>query len=186
MIATVPESNSTIRCFLAVLLIMATLAGAVVSAQQHPDFSGRWVLVSATRWSMDVPQTLTVQQPVSRTTALGAPMPRALLRLTVERTFASGSHTDSYNLGVEGGTVGGLVGGVASGAASFQTRFSVRWEGDALVIWNASYSGTSSTAPDTEHSETWELDADGRLVVTVVDRGVNVDSTPNKLSYQNQ
>jgi hypothetical protein len=81
--------------------------------------------------------------------------------------------------------VGGVV-GAAPGATALRSRFSVRWEGDALVMWNASYAGTSQTEPDTEHIETWQRDADDRLVVTVVDRRGNVDSTANKLLYRRQ
>jgi len=130
-------------------------------------------------------RTLTVQQPVSRTTALGAPMPPAFLRLTVERGYASGPKTQTYNLGVEGGTVGGLVGRGPNGPGSFQSRFSVHWDGDALVMWSANYSA-SQAAPDTEHVETWKLDAADRLVVTVVDHAVNADSTTNRLFYSKQ
>jgi hypothetical protein len=80
--ATVAERDRTIRSRFAAALIVAAVAFASASAQQHPDFSGHWVLVSATSDSTDVPRSLVVQQPLTRTTAPGAPGPQHVIDLS--------------------------------------------------------------------------------------------------------
>src|SRR5215510_9387167 len=105
-----------------------------VAAQDKPDFSGRWVLVSSSTPDPSAAQTLTVRQTVTRTNVRGGLMQPFFSTLIVKRQFADRATTDTYQIGVQGGIVGGIVGG---GIA--ETRHSVRWEGNRLVIETGSY-----------------------------------------------
>ena len=150
-------------CFLSMLLATIPVAAA---AQDKPDFSGRWVLVSASHTDPDVAASLVVRQPVTRTNVFGASMPPAFLELIVERQFPDRLRTDTFQIGVSGGIVGG--GGV-------QNRFSVRWEENTLVMTNESGSG--------EHAETWAL-VQGSLIITTRDRDGGGDTRSNTLTYR--
>jgi len=150
-------------CCLSVLL---AIGPGTAAAQDKPDFSGRWVLVSASRTGPDVETSLIVRQPVTRTNAFGAPMPPAFLELIVERRSKDRMRTDTFQLGVSGGIVGG--GGV-------QSRFSVRWEGNTLVIANETILS--------EHTEEWEL-LQGSLVITTKDRDAGGDTKSSTLIYR--
>src|SRR5262245_4825656 len=118
--------------FCAILLMAIP---AAVAAQDKPDFSGRWVLVSSSTPDPSAAQTLAVRQTVTRTNVRGGPMQPFFSALIVERQFADRAATATYQIGVQGGMVGGIVGG---GGA--ETRRSVRWEGNRLVIETGSYS----------------------------------------------
>ena len=102
------------------------------------------------------------------------------LELTVEREFADRVTTETHKIGVGGGMVGGIAGG-----ASYRSRFSVGWEGQRLVFERSSYSGpTRDAGSDWEHSEEWELDAAGMLVVTVTDRASDAAPKSNAFTYR--
>lgn len=142
------------------VLCLTTLA-----AQAHPDFSGAWVLVPDSG-SVGLPHRLIVEQNNSRTPAT----------LTV-RHDQSDSHPTVYDIGLVGGVVGGLADGAGAGLTDCGVvRFTtaVRWRDDDLIIENdrCSEDGTYSFT-----AATWELDADGRLVITTTERGQSA-STP--------
>jgi len=167
---------------LCAILLMAI--PTAVAAQDKPDFSGRWVLVSSSTPDPSAAQTLSVRQTVTRTNVRGGPMQPFFSTLIVERQFADRAATATYQIGVQGGMVGGIVGG--GGAESrTETRHSVRWEGNRLVIETGSYSGpTRSDGPYSEHTEEWQLDAAGRLVLSVTERGSGAQEVSNTLTYQ--
>lgn len=170
------------------LSILSMLVAATVAAQDKPDFSGRWILETSAGASRDVARSLTVRQPVVRTNVYGAPMPPFFKELSVERQFVTDVRTDIYQIGVEGGMVGGVLPanrGAAPDVNVSQTRFSVRWEDNRLVIDSGSYSGpTREAGPYTEHTEVWQLDAAGMLVVSITDRGSGIASTTKTLTYR--
>ena len=59
------------------------------------------------------------------------------------------------------------------------------WEDNRLVINTGSYSGpTREAGPYTEHSEVWQLDAAGMLILSIVDRGSSIASTAKTLTYR--
>lgn len=91
-------------------------------AQHKPDFSGTWVLQDARQRGLNIPRTLAIRQPLTRTTVLGEPMPPAFLELTVERHFESEVRADTYHIGTAGGTVSGIVG---DGSDPYVTRTSI-------------------------------------------------------------
>jgi hypothetical protein len=169
------------------LSILSMLVTATVAGQDKPDFSGRWILERPADAGPDVPRSLTVRQPVVRTNVYGAPMPPFFKELSVERQFVTDVRTETYQIGVEGGTVYGLPAnrGTAPDVNPSQTRFSVRWEDNRLVIDTGSYSGpTREAGPYTEHTEVWQLDAAGMLILTITDRGSGITSTTKALTYR--
>ena len=104
--------------------------------------------------------------------------------LIVERQFADRAATATYQIGVQGGMVGAIVGGGRAETRA-ETRHSVRWDGNRLVIETGSYSGPSrSDGPYSERSEEWQLDAAGRLVLSVTDRRSGAQEASNTLTYQ--
>jgi hypothetical protein len=72
---------------------------------EEPDFSGEWVLVEASGTASDPASALTVRQTIARTTRLGEPRMPYFSDLTVERHFKSGVVSESYKIGMIGGTV---------------------------------------------------------------------------------
>jgi hypothetical protein len=168
--------------------LLSILVAATVVAQDKPDFSGRWILEPTADVGPDVARSLTVRQPVVRTNVFGAPMPPFFNELSVERQFVTGLRTETYQIGVVGGTVGGVVPtnrAPAADANASEARFLVRWEDDRLVIDTGNYSGSSREAgPYSEHSEIWQLDAAGRLILSIMDRGSGIASTTKTLTYR--
>ena len=170
------------------LAIPSMLVAAAVAVQDKPDFSGHWVLAPSPGSGPDVARSLTVRQSIARTNVYGAPIEPFFKDLTVEREFVSDVRTDTYQIGVEGGTVGGMVPAgreTGSSANISQTRFSVHWEGNRLVIETGSYSGpTRDAGPYTEHTEVWQLDDAGILILSVTDRGSGIESKTKTLTYR--
>ena len=168
--------------------ILWILVAATVAAQDKPDFSGHWILETAAAADPAVARSLTVRQPVVRTNVYGAPMPPFFKELSVERQFVTGVRTETYQIGIEGGMVGAVRPanrGTGRDVNVPQTRFSVRWEDDRLVIQSGSYSGpTRDAGPYTEHTQVWQLDAAGRLILSTTDRGSDVASTTKTLTYR--
>jgi hypothetical protein len=90
--------------------------------------------------------------------------------LTVERRLPSGVRSESYEIGTEG-----ILGSVAP----------FKWNGNRLVIETGSYSGTTRDAgPYREHDEVWSLEAQGRLLITVTDRGSSLGPSTTDLTYR--
>jgi hypothetical protein len=170
------------------LSILSMLVAATAAAQDKPDFSGRWILETSVGAGPDVARSLTVRQPVVRTNAYGAPRLPFFKELSVERQFVTGVRTETYQIGVEGGMIGGVRPadrGTARDVNGSQTHFSVRWEDNRLVIDTGSYSGpTRDAGPYTEHTEVWQLDAAGMLILSITERGSGIASTTKTLTYR--
>jgi hypothetical protein len=186
-IATFPQpvSKSSMRTLFWCVLL-TSLAGVGVAAQDKPDFSGRWVLQDPAKPGADVPRTLVVRQPLRTATALGVPMPPVFIDISVERRFETGVRTDTYDIGTEAGTVSGQ--GVSPPDAFHpSTRVSVKWEGDRLRIDTASYTTpTRDSGPVAEHSEVWRLETQDRLVITVVDPRDRIEPPMRMLTYRRE
>jgi hypothetical protein len=166
------------------LVVLWTAAAAV--AQDQPDFSGRWVLDSATQPTIAIPRALVIRQSVVRTNVYGAPIGPFFRDVAVEREYDSGTRSDSYRIGV----VGGMVPGVAADGTPRGTRrtyHSVTWKDQALVFESGSHTGPGpGTGEWAERRETWALDSDGRLVVAVATRGSHEASTTTTAAYRRQ
>jgi hypothetical protein len=133
--------------------------------QQGTDFSGSWVLEDGVA-SADTPARLTIQQPITRTTIRGDPMPPAYLTLVVVRHVANKAEETTYRIGTLGGVVGGLPdrGAAPSGRASMSREWSALWSEDAL--WMQEWTLTAGVVTGAR-TEVWRLDERGRLIVTL-------------------
>ena len=149
-------------CF---LVVMASLA-APLAAQDKPDFSGSWILESGASGT-DTPLALSVSQSLARTDVHGEPMLPFFKDITVTRALASSTRSETYQIGVVGGTVSGR----ADGANDPRTHHRVAWEEQALVIESGSYTGPTPESGDwAERREVWSLDSDVRLRLTITIR----------------
>jgi hypothetical protein len=140
---------------------------ASVAAQNRPDFSGNWILVSPQ--NSNGAQTMTVRETFARTSVSGAPIEPPLITLAVERRSASGVRSDRYTIGVVSGTTSGVIGNAGAGVGDHtpQTRSSTTWDGDRLVIETRSWTVDDRSYSD--HKEVWWLDAQGALLISVTD-----------------
>jgi hypothetical protein len=77
--------------------VVAVLLESHPSAQGRPDFSGSWVLESASS-DIDIPQALSISQTLVGTTVRGEPMKPFFKDITVTRTFANGSSSETYQI----------------------------------------------------------------------------------------
>lgn len=133
----------------------------------RPDFSGEWVLVEPADHDPAVAVALTVRQPVVSRTARGTPMAPFYRNLDVDRHLATGDRSDSYMIGVRGGSVQGT----AAAGTTAESRQLVEWVGDTLVMTIRQWAGPAGDRqPDRQHTEVWQFNADGRLVIAVTDQ----------------
>lgn len=130
--------RSCCRCSWVVLLIMMA-AVAAPAAQDHPDFSGRWILESASAAGSDVPRAMSVHQLLVLRDVRGEPMAPFFKQITVDREFESSRRSDTHDIGVVGGVVPGR--GADGSPTGPHRSHAVTWEGDALVFDSGSYTG---------------------------------------------
>lgn len=163
--------------------ILVVLAVAALAAQDGTDFSGRWVLVSASRPGPDLPRALSVRQELVRTNVRGEPMQPFFKSIAIDRDYESGTRSETHALGVRFGVVPGFA--RDGGPAGPRGHHAVRWEHNALVFESGSYSGeTSGTGVWSERREVWSLQPDGRLSVAITTRGSAETSTTVTLLYR--
>lgn len=164
--------------------IVCLLTAAPLVAQDKPDFSGRWVLVSGASAGDDVARALVVRQSVARTNLRGEPMRPFFKDILIEREFASAMRSETLPIGV----VGGFVSGIAKGSTPTGPRAHhvVKWDGSALVFEHGTYTGdTRQTGKWSERREVWSLEPDGRLRVAITSRSsADVSETTHTLTYQ--
>ena len=158
--------SDRIRCTATCFLVVIVLLGAGLAAQEQPDFSGSWILESGSSGA-DIPQTLSVSQSLVRTNVRGEPM-NPFFKDTVTRALATGTRSDTYHVGVEGGSVSGRVNGSVNAP---QTHNRVAWDEQALVIESGSHSGpVPQSGVWAERREVWSLDSAVRLRVVITTR----------------
>jgi hypothetical protein len=71
------------------LIVALIVSGASVMAQQHPDFSGEWLLAAGGTADADFASVLTVSSTIASTNVLGARIPPGLVEVRVVRHFAA-------------------------------------------------------------------------------------------------
>ena len=148
-------------CLLTILCLVSV--PAVASVQNTPDFSGVWVLESAT--DPDAPKALTVRQSEARTNARGEAIAPYFKTITIERDLSTGPIRETHEIGLTGGYVSGTIATVQR----HTTRHSVTWQDRALVFEQSSQVDSGAATPEwSERREVWVLDDDGRLRVTIV------------------
>jgi hypothetical protein len=165
-------------------VLAAVSMTARLTAQDMPDFSGHWVLKSGSQTTADVPQTLSVKQPLVRTNVRGEPMKPFFRDITVARGLQNGTRSETYQIGVEGG----LISGRADGGVDAQRRHHrVVWEEQTLVIENSSYTGpTPESGEWTARREVWSLDPGGQLRLRITTRSSVDPARTVTLVYRRQ
>lgn len=157
----------------------------MVGPGQRPsqsDFSGEWALVNSTLATPAAAPALSVRQPIVSTTARGTPMPPMFSQLIVERHYTSGDRSETFMIGVQGGSFSGTS---RSNTPRVETRQSVEWVGATLVIATSHQSEQSGEMRvDSEHTEVWQLDPQGRLVIGMTDRQGAAESKTTTLTYR--
>ena len=152
----------------------------------RPDFSGGWVLVTASGSTAEQPSALTVRQTVTRTTMRGEPMKPWFSKMTVVRRFKSGAVSETHDIGIIGGTVPGIPVGASSPQGEW-TTMAVDWRGKSLVIKTTkSPQPPGESGPFTVHEVVWSLDRKRRLVIAATDRGSTIKPTTVQLVYRRQ
>jgi hypothetical protein len=69
------------------------------------------------------------------------------------------------------GVNGGLVEFTAAAGTTAETRQSIKWVGSTLVITIRQWAGHAGDRQlDRQHTEVWQFDADGRLVIAIADQ----------------
>ena|ERR1700730_3670093 len=149
-------------------VLVAVSMTARLAAQDMPDFSGHWVLESGSQATADIPQTLSVNQSLVRTNVRGEPMKPFFRDITVARELQSGTRSETYQIGVEGGLISGRADG---GVDALRRHHRVVWDAQTLVIENSSYTGpTPESGEWTERREVWSLDPGGQLRLRITTR----------------
>src|SRR5258708_21997670 len=98
------------RTHLASCVLVLFIAHAS-AAQDKPDFSGTWILVSPSGSASSDAQMMTVHQSFTRESVRGTPIDPPLITLAVERESNGVVHSERYTIGTIGGTVSGLSDG---------------------------------------------------------------------------
>jgi hypothetical protein len=157
-------------------VVVIVSVGARIAAQDKPDFSGSWILESRST-EADIPQTLSVSQSLVRTNVRGEPMTPFFKDITVTRVLATGTRSDTYQIGVVGGTV----------SDGPRTHYRVAWEEQALVIESGRHTGPVPESGDwAERREVWSLESGVRLRLTITTRSSVGAAGTVVLVYQRQ
>jgi hypothetical protein len=140
------------------LVFCLSLAAASSLAQQKPDFSGRWVLVSP---KQGAGHTQVVKQTAST--------------LSVGHEMRDAAHTAEYKLdGSESRNV------LTSHGSDIVTISKAVWEGERLVVTSTT---TYPTGRRLDQKQLWSMDADNRLVIEVTEV-VDGASQARKMIYE--
>ena len=146
----------------------ALLALGAAALQAGTDFTGRWVLRSPAVAAEAAP-VLVVEQPIATRNVRGEPMPPAYVQISIRRERGLDVITETYRIGVLGGSVGGLAG---SGGCVPRTHHETVWEGDTLIFSGGIHTGDSwRTGEWTERREAWSLARDGTLLIEITIEG---------------
>jgi hypothetical protein len=155
--------------------VLAVLLGPALSGQDHPDFSGRWILESPLPPPSDIPRALSVRQALVSRTVRGEPMKPFFKDIVIEREFENVTRSETHQIGVVGGVVSGL--GLDGKTSGQRQHHAVRWDANALVFESGSYTGqTPETGVWTERREVWSRDDNGRLHLMITTRS-SVDAS---------
>ena len=161
---------------------LAIASAFSVAAQERPDFSGRWVLISD-QADGDIPPALFVQQTIVRTTLRGEPMTPYVSDISIGRQFETGVRSETHHIGIIGGEVPAPeADGLPNGP---KRHHNVGWDGSMLVFTSGSHTGPRPmTGAWSERRESWSLDTDGRLRVTIATNGSSAASKTITLLYR--
>jgi len=147
-----------VRRTFARVLTTAIVLTAVAGAQQKPDFSGRWVVVSP-------PEGAGHEQVVTQDAKT----------LTAELLSEGGSHKMTYQLdGLEHRNTMTFRG------AEIVMMSTASWDGNRIVINTRT---VYTNGMKTSAKEVWSMDAQGRLVVDYAESGPPASGPAMKVIY---
>ena len=161
--------------------LLVSLIAGTTAAQEKPDFTGEWILVTPRDGATDAAAELSVRQWLEHKTSVRG-VPIDIPHVAIERQFQTGARSESYQIGIVGGVTSGSAGANFPGV---RIQYRVKWDGDRLVIETGRYAGpTRESGPYSEHDEVWSLEAQGTLVMTVTDRASGTESRTTQLTYR--
>jgi hypothetical protein len=155
----------------------------VTAAQVPSDLSGRWVLEAGQKAASDTPRAVSVRQSLVRTMERG-PMKPFFRDLIIEREFETGTRTETFQIGAAGETV--PVFDTNKPTDPHSTGRSVHWHGNALVIEGGSEPANTANATPPEQRETWSIEPDGRLKLSLTMRTSGETSRTDSFMYRRQ
>ena len=170
---------------LSALVCVGLLSHQAASAPAGVDFSGRWTLVMAVPMDADVPTTLAVRQSIRRTNIRGEPITPFYDQIAFDYKSSAGMHSETFMVGIIGGTFGGGVSSTGTRIRAVSSHHAVTWNGPSLVFELGTYTGdTPGTGDWTERRETWALQPNGELAITVATSGSAVSARTVSALYR--
>lgn len=170
-------------------LVIFLLCGGLPGASDRqaapaptPDFSGEWVLDTASPSVIDVPRTLSVRQFQLEKSGRGDSTRVTFPSITIERRLDTGPVTETHQIGIIGGTVGGI--GRDGRQSGSSTSYAIKWEGNALVFETESHTERVDPATWSERYEVWSLDEAGRLAIVITNRSSDDPARRVTLHYR--
>jgi hypothetical protein len=165
-----------------VILLSSTLGP--LEAQGPSQLLGRWILEAGQEAVSVAPQAVAVRQSLTRTMERG-PMKPFFKDVTIEREFATGIRSETYQIGVAGERVPSVN---KEGTANRRLiDHSVRFEGQSLIIESGSeISKTPESNGRPERREVWQVEPDGRLKLTITTRTSNDSPKTDTFMYRRQ
>ncbi len=144
----------------------------------QPDFSGSWTLQEPEPAPPNIATTLIVKQTITDRNVYGKPITPSYSAIEIERRVGSETRSERHLIGVMGGTIGGI----REDGTSSKSEFSTQFDGERLVLKNATYSAPDSLS--SRHEETWFFDDKSRLVVVVTDQASGLEPKTWTLVYR--
>jgi hypothetical protein len=160
------------------LSVLMFLTPAVAGAQEKPDLTGQWVLVSAADAENGAARALSVRLFFEHEKDIrGEPID--VPYVTISKMFQSETNSTAQSTTYRIGADGGLAGGRSVPGPS--TRFAVRWDSDRLLIETGSYTISGSYS---ERDEEWTIDESGQLTMTINVRASGDAPTTTTFKYR--
>jgi hypothetical protein len=151
------------RLTTALCVLISAIAGAA-SAQNKPDFSGQWILVSP----RDLPATAALELAISQH------VEGSVTTIRVERSSGD-AHPSRYRVGLRVHT---------ERRDGSENRLLVSWNENSLVIQRGHYKRRGDSEPYTQRSEVWSLDKEGRLVISATEWAAGREAETINLTYR--
>jgi hypothetical protein len=164
---------------------LAIVVSVQASAQDKPNFSGSWVLLSVSPPATDSPpRAMTVRQVLVDTTMHGQPMQPFYRDMWIGREYESRTLSETYRIGVVGGSFPG-INADGSRTGTLRAHHAVVWDDQTLVFESGTYTGElRASGVWSERREVWTLDRDGRLRLVITTRGSDGDARTIELMYR--
>ena len=149
------------------MLVLSMLAITPAAAQERLNFSGEWVRV----------------EPADSTAMLSVVQTGYFIKTSNQS--AGGPRSDTYTLGTEGGIVGGSIGPTSGDSTTTSVAWSAVWKGSTLVVTRTQSVIQKGVKPSlSRREEVWSLDAEGHLVIVIMDEPAGATPTTTRFVYR--